>query len=117
VVDTVPAILEQPEQSDSQSRKNRAWLIEKIYEVDPLICPKCAGPMRMIAFVEDDEVIRRILGHSGLLETRHKPAQGAMFTPLGRTPPALFVAEEMADDHRSTGDDIVDLIDPVDDYF
>lgn len=34
-------------------RKNWARLIQKIYEVDPLICPKCRGPMKIIAFIED----------------------------------------------------------------
>jgi hypothetical protein len=36
-------------------------LIKKIYEVDPLICPECSGPMRIIAFIEEEEVIRKIL--------------------------------------------------------
>ena len=30
-------------------RANWARLIKKIYEVDPLICPKCAGEMRVVA--------------------------------------------------------------------
>ncbi|MCG2789925.1 MAG: hypothetical protein L6405_08295 [Actinomycetia bacterium] len=33
--------------------KTWARLIKKIYEVDPLICPKCGGNMRIIAFIED----------------------------------------------------------------
>ena len=30
---------------------NRSWarLIQKIYEVDPLICPRCGGEMRIIS--------------------------------------------------------------------
>ena len=39
-------------------RKNWARLIQKIYEVDPLICPKCRGPMKIIAFIEDEEITR-----------------------------------------------------------
>jgi len=48
----------------------RAWarLIKKIYEVDPLICPECSGPMRIIAFIEEQEVIRKILEHLKLWE-------------------------------------------------
>lgn len=42
-----------------------ASLIHKVYEVDPLICPVCQGPMRVIALVEDDDVIRHILEHLG----------------------------------------------------
>ena len=35
----------------STSVAKRAWarLIKKVYEVDLLICPRCAGPMRIIA--------------------------------------------------------------------
>jgi hypothetical protein len=38
----VPRILH-PEESSKEYRKNWARLIQKIYEVDPLTCPKCRG--------------------------------------------------------------------------
>jgi hypothetical protein len=38
----------------------------KTYEVDPLIRPKCSGAMRILAFIEDQEVIRKTLNHLGL---------------------------------------------------
>ena len=43
-------------------------LIQRIYHVDPLLCPKCGGTMKIIAFVEarQDDVIRKILEHCGL---------------------------------------------------
>jgi len=41
-------------------------LIQKIYEVDPLVCPKCQGTMRIISYIEDPSVIRDILNHLGL---------------------------------------------------
>ena len=41
-------------------------LIHKVYEVDPLECPKCKGPMRVIALIGDKTVIRKILTHLGL---------------------------------------------------
>jgi hypothetical protein len=45
-----------------------------IYALDPLICPKCQGAMRIIAFIEDDQIIQKILKHLGLLETNnHDP--------------------------------------------
>ena len=49
---------------------NKFWahLIKKIYEVDPLICPKCGGNMRIIAFIEDYKVIRKILDYLGIYE-------------------------------------------------
>ncbi|MGD0279678.1 MAG: hypothetical protein ABSC11_10270 [Smithella sp.] len=39
-------------------RKSWERLIQKIYEVDPLVCPKCQGVMRIINFIEDQQVIR-----------------------------------------------------------
>jgi hypothetical protein len=44
-----------------------AWarLIRKVYESDPLECPKCKGPMRVIALIEDPVVVRAILTHLG----------------------------------------------------
>jgi hypothetical protein len=41
-------------------------LIRKIYEVDPLVCPKCNGRMRITAFIEEQEVIKKILTHLGI---------------------------------------------------
>jgi hypothetical protein len=54
--------------SEFASRAKAAWarLIRKVYEVDPLECPKCNGPMRIIALIDDPRVIRRILEHRGL---------------------------------------------------
>ena len=66
-----------------KSRANWARLIKKIYEVDPLIFPKCSGEMRIVAFIEDAPVIRRILEHLRLwdIPPRSPPASG-------RSPPA-----------------------------
>ena len=41
-------------------------MIQKIYEVDPLVCPKCQGAMRVIISIEDLSVIRTILAQLGL---------------------------------------------------
>lgn len=50
------------------ARAKAAWarLIRKVYEADPLECPKCKGPMRVIALIDDPGVIRHILEHLGL---------------------------------------------------
>ena len=50
----------------ARARSTWARLIHKVYEVDPLQCPKCKGPMRVIALIEDSDAIRRILSHLGL---------------------------------------------------
>jgi hypothetical protein len=68
----IPYILE-PEGSSKEYRKNWARLIQKIYEMDPLSCPKCQGQMRIIAFIEDEEVIQKILRHLGLWDLKARP--------------------------------------------
>jgi len=59
-----------------------------VYEVDPLVCPKCGGKMRIISFIEQDEVIRCILAHCGLWQenpTRPPPATTLQRQPLLQT--------------------------------
>jgi hypothetical protein len=47
-------------------RSTWARLIHKVYELDPLECPRCKSPMRVIALIDDKAVIRKILIHLGL---------------------------------------------------
>ena len=58
--------------SDYQPKKHasKKWreLIKKVWEVEPLICPKCGKPMRVIALIDDPGVIFEILSHLGLWE-------------------------------------------------
>ena len=44
---------------------NKKWarLIQKVYNVDPLICPKCSGKMKIISFIEEEPLIKKILKH------------------------------------------------------
>jgi hypothetical protein len=49
-------------------------VIQKIYEVDPLTCPKCNDEMKIIAFIEQPLIIKKILKHLNLRETHnHDP--------------------------------------------
>jgi hypothetical protein len=55
---------EQDHSSDSRALRRRwAEMIKRVYEVDPLVCPRCHGEMRIIAFVVDEAVIDKILSH------------------------------------------------------
>ena len=67
----------------------RRWavLIRRIYEVDPLVCPKCAGTMRMIALIQEPKVIDRILKH---LRTKGRDARAG---PWATGPPADAAAD------------------------
>ena len=51
-----------------------AELIKKVYEADPLLCPRCGGAMCIIALIDQPEVIEKILTHLGLWpHTAHAP--------------------------------------------
>lgn len=42
--------------------------IKKIWEVDPLLCPHCGNLMKLISFIYEEKIIRKILDHLGLYE-------------------------------------------------
>jgi len=44
-------------------RRRWAELIHQVYEVDPLVCPRCGGEMRVIGFITQPALIDRILDH------------------------------------------------------
>ncbi len=43
---------------------------ERVYEVDPLVCPACGGEMRVVAFILDHDVVDAILRHGPGTETQ-----------------------------------------------
>jgi hypothetical protein len=53
------------EKSCSPSTYLWAMLLARIYEVFPLVCPRCGEPMQIIAFVTEVDSIQRILEHLG----------------------------------------------------
>jgi len=83
--DAIPCILE-PHENNKALRKNWARLIQKIYEVDPLVCPKCKGIIRIISFIEDQKVIRDSLTiwDSGLSDQGRR--RKSMIRQTGNTP-------------------------------
>jgi Putative transposase/Transposase zinc-binding domain len=44
-------------------RKRWADLLRRVYEVDPLVCPRCSATMRVVGFITRRETIDRILDH------------------------------------------------------
>ena len=68
-----------------RARRRWAILIQKVYEVDPLTCPKCGGAMKIISFIESRQadVLEKILRHCGLWENPPPPR-----APPARPPPA-----------------------------
>jgi hypothetical protein len=66
--------LSEAERAASEEEKaplnvRRAWayLVSRVYEVDPLVCPSCGGEMKIISYIHESDVIFRILDHLGLL--------------------------------------------------
>ena len=64
-------------------------LIAKIWEADPLTCP--GAEMRILAFIEEDRVIGRILRHLGLLPdaSRGPALQEPVYEPIYNDLPAV----------------------------
>ena len=65
------------DRSSAPRRASQTWamLIKRVYEVDPLECPKCGGAMKVIAFIEPPQggVIEKILRHCGLWDPASPP--------------------------------------------
>ncbi len=82
-VDDQIATIASNELSPEQFAQNWARLIQKIYEVDPLVCPQCQGDMRIIEFIEDTKLIQVILKHLGLWDTNNHgpPNRNSSNTP------------------------------------
>ena len=57
--------------SAKQSRAAWARLIKKVYEADPLTCPRGHNPMKVIAVISDPAQVLKILRH--LLKTGKPP--------------------------------------------
>jgi hypothetical protein len=55
--------------------KRSAWAacIKRMYEIDPLECPKCKAQMRIIAFIQDEHSIKQIMKSQGITDFRAPP--------------------------------------------
>jgi len=58
-------------------------MIRKVYEIDPLLCPRCRGQMRIIAFIEDPKAIDKIIRHLKLSFQAERP------------PPSQLIQQEL----------------------
>ena len=60
---------------------SKTWreCIKKLWEVDPLVCPRCKGSMKVISFITEDFVIKQILKHLGLWQ--QKPSRSPPSPP------------------------------------
>jgi len=56
-----------------------AEMIRKVYEVDPLVCPRCGGRMKVVAFLTEYAVVDRIIRHLELTFVAEKPPPAQAF--------------------------------------
>ena len=108
--DQVPALIESGA-SSKEFRKNWARLIQKIYHVNPLVCSKCSGSMRIIAFIDDQQIVKKILQHLDLWHVKRKPP------PRANGPPAeaFIIYDESSS--PSADDYLIDANYPIETYF
>ncbi|MBD3391474.1 MAG: hypothetical protein GF410_05575 [Chitinivibrionales bacterium] len=69
-------------------RMTWAALIKCVFEVDPLKCPKCGGTMKIVSFIDQSDVIQKILKHCHLWKehsARAPPALPPPNSPAERT--------------------------------
>jgi len=85
-----PPIIE----DEASFKPSRGWaeMIKKVYEVDPLLCPKCRGQMHIISFIDDHKVIDKIISHLKLSFMAERPPP-----PQIVQQELLMAAEEMGE--------------------
>jgi hypothetical protein len=62
-------------EDDSPYVPSKGWseMIRKVYELDPLLCPSCGRQMKIISFIEDPQVIDKIIRHLKLSFQAERP--------------------------------------------
>jgi hypothetical protein len=77
---------EAQDQTSAEKRASMTWAkrLKRVFNTDIETCNECGGNVRIIASIEDPEVIRKILAH---LDEKVTPT-GASLLPESRAPPA-----------------------------
>jgi len=59
----------------TRRRCSPSWarLIAKVFQVDPLVCRRCGGPLKVVAYITDSLAIRQILEHLDLSPPEKPP--------------------------------------------
>ncbi len=76
---------EPPPSSPALAALRRRWaqLIRRLYQVDPLVCFRCPGVMRVVSFITQPRLIRRILEHlAGRVTQERAPPAAADAVPV-----------------------------------
>jgi hypothetical protein len=57
----------------------------KVYQANPLVCKGCGGPLKIVAYINDELSIGRILDHLGLSppeQEKPPPARELVLVPV-----------------------------------
>jgi len=77
-----PRCATEDEDPDWVKTRRRSWarLLRRIYELNPFVCPRCEGEMKIIAVITEPGVVDRIL--------KHRKSRGIESPFEARAPPA-----------------------------
>ena len=76
-----------PAEPTTKRRCPPSWarLISKVFHADPLVCRKCGGKLKVIAYVSDEVSVKRILAELGLSppeEEKPPPIRAVIRVPV-----------------------------------
>ena len=82
-----PAVVDPP---PARHPERYAWamLLARIYDLLPLICPRCGQAMRLVAFITEPAQMRRILAHMG------EPVRAPALSPSRAPPQGEFLWDQ-----------------------
>ena len=107
-----------PQPVSKELKKRWSYFIRKVYEADPLTCPKCQGEMwfdrlttlrelerRIISFIDQPEVIKKILPVCVRTRTGRQPLGlwEESHAPPGKDPPVKGIAFRGEPSGRASG--------------
>ena len=93
-----PPIVPAARLAPTEASRRWAALLQQIFEVDPLACPSCQSPMRIVACITQASVIDRILTHLCARASTAAPG-GARSPPSTRRPSGPGAARRPAVAH------------------
>jgi len=96
------------EKTEKLKNKARSWAacLARVFEVSPLICPKCKLELKPVALIFEDKELVRLLTHLGL------PSEFPTYKPAANT--QLYAAKRAPPDEDCQLDPRVDQYDAID---
>jgi len=85
-IDDNPFAEQLSEQQEAPPKASSSWaaMIKRVYEVDPLVCHKCGGAMKIVAFIQQQKEINKLCDNLGYPKYRAPPPLNAPSTTPSR---------------------------------